>query len=160
VSSHSRMVAKAGQEFLIAGRFGLVGIAATALHMTVVWVLIVYVDLPVMIANLAAFTCAFAVSFAGNYLWTFSMPGSPRRALVRFLVISLSAFAMNNGLLAALLALGWLDEATAVLAAAAVVPFISFVGSRLWGFNASRRGPPTPRSNTLKLASPDTAVGE
>jgi len=125
---------KAGRELLIAARFGLVGLAATALHAAVVWTLIACARAPALPANLIAFICAFGVSFAGNYLWTFRAPGRARRAFARFLVISVSGFAANTGLLALLLTFEFLDEATAAIAAIAAVPLVTFLGARFWGF--------------------------
>lgn len=135
------LLARAGRELLIAGRFGLIGIAATALHVSVVWVLIVHAATPALLANLLAFSCAFGVSFIGNYLWTFGAPGRPRRALFRFLVIALSAFAANNAVLALVLSLGWVEQATVAIGAAAIVPVVSFLGSRFWGFKQDLPAP-------------------
>lgn len=128
--SHDRVL----KEVLTAARFGVVGIAATSLHIGVVWSLLSHTTLPTLLANLIAFLCAFGLSFTGNYIWTFSAPGSPSRAMRRFFLISLAAFMANSSLLTAILASGWLSPRLAAVASAAVVPGITFLASRLWGF--------------------------
>jgi putative flippase GtrA len=66
---------KLWREAIIASRFGLVGITATAVHMLAVSVLLSETQLPTLLANACAFLVAFCVSFAGNYVWTFQLPG-------------------------------------------------------------------------------------
>lgn len=122
------------KELLIAVRFGVIGIAATVLHIGMVWVLVGSTQLPALLANLIAFLCAFVLSFTGNYIWTFSTPGSPGKAMRRFFLISLGAFLVNSTLLAAILTSGWLSPRLAAVASASVVPGITFLASRLWGF--------------------------
>ena len=126
------------QELFIAARFGMVGLAATAAHVGIVWGLIAHLDAPPLLANLAAFLLAFGISFTGNYLWTFSAPGSPGRAVLRFFLIAAAAFAANNILLLALLSSGLLSPPRAAVVSAAIVPGISFIASRLWGFKPPR----------------------
>ncbi|KAF1053041.1 MAG: hypothetical protein GAK43_01612 [Stenotrophomonas maltophilia] len=125
---------RALRELLLAGRFAIVGVCATALHMLVVWLLLSYTRIDPLLANLLAFLCAFGLSFSGNYLWTFSAPGTPGKAMQRFFLISLCAFIANSALLALLLTQPWLPPRLAALASASVVPGISFLASRLWGF--------------------------
>jgi putative flippase GtrA len=55
--------------------------------------------------------------------------------MYRFLTISVSAFFLNSLLLSALLETGWLDPALAAIGSAAVIPVITFLASRFWGFN-------------------------
>lgn len=128
--NHGRVL----REVLTAARFGVVGLAATALHIGVVWILLSHTALPALLANLIAFLCAFGISFTGNYIWTFSAPGSPGRAMRRFFLISLAAFIANSMLLAAILAGGWLSPRLAAVASASMAPSITFLASRLWGF--------------------------
>ena len=122
------------KELIIAVRFGLVGGTATAIHMLSVWILIESSRLYVLNANLIAFLLAFCFSFVGNYYWTFRKPGQQGRVLLRFFLISASAFAANMFLLAALLNAEWLTPLASALSAATVIPVITFLASRLWVF--------------------------
>lgn len=122
-------------ELLTASRFAIVGAVATVVHMTVVWVLASAYAVQVFVANLAAFGCAFAFSFAGHHWWTFRSSGSARRRLIRFSAIALAGFALNSVILSIVLWTGLLSPPNSALVAVAVVPAISFVFSRLWGFS-------------------------
>lgn len=124
-------------EALFVWRFALVGISATIVHMLVVWMLIEVGSRAPLLANLAAFLTAFVVSFTGHYFWTFRVPGHFGRAAQRFFLIAGSAFAINTSLLAMLLKVSWLSNSSAAMLAAIVVPVITFVASRLWGFSQS-----------------------
>ncbi|MBH3341405.1 GtrA family protein [Pseudomonas mendocina] len=135
------MPARLLREMIIASRFTLVGITATGVHILVLWLLISHAGLSTLLANLFAFMTAFGISFAGNYIWTFSAPGQPYKAVRRFLLISGTAFVTNSLLLAWLLSTKWLAPIHAALFCAAAIPAITFVASRLWGFNYSRRAP-------------------
>ncbi|MCM8627397.1 GtrA family protein [Accumulibacter sp.] len=122
------------REFLAAARFGLIGLMATAVHLLMVWQLIARTELPALVANLLAFLTAFWVSFVGNYFWTFQVPGSPWRALCRFLLIATSGLALNTLLLACLLSGNLLSPTAAALVSTAAVPAVTFLASRFWGF--------------------------
>jgi putative flippase GtrA len=122
------------RELVIAIRFGMVGITATGVHILIVWLLLSQTSLPTLVANMFAFLTAFGISFTGNYLWTFRSPGCPGKAMRRFLVISGSAFAVNTLLLSSLLRSGWLSSTEAATVSAAVIPVITFLASRFWGF--------------------------
>jgi putative flippase GtrA len=124
-------------EMLLAGRFALVGVAATVVHMLVVWVLIEKSSLFPLLSNCFAFLTAFGISFTGHYLWTFRAPGNPFRAMRRLFIISSAAFAMNSILLAGILKAEWLPPSTAAVLAAGIVPAITFLASRFWGFSTS-----------------------
>lgn len=121
-------------ELIVASRFAFVGIAATAIHMSIVWQLAGANSLPILGANLIAFLAAFGVSFTGHYIWTFSSPGRPKTAIRRFFIISGSGFVANTLLLAALVSSEWLTPRIAAVSSAALVPFFTYATSRLWGF--------------------------
>ena len=114
-------------------RFVVVGAAAAATH----WVCAVAAMhwLPPLWANVAGFCCAFPVSFAGHFHWSFRGRGARwSRALPRFLAVALSSFAANELLYAALLrGLPWPPEASLVLTLL-VVALSTFLLSRGWAF--------------------------
>lgn len=123
------------REVLVAIRFGAVGIFATVVHITVVWLLLRQAEMTPIPANTLAFLTAFGISFVGNYVWTFRSPGSPRRAIVRFFLIAVGAYAANTIFIAFLVSARWLSTLESTIIAASIVPIISFTASRLWCFN-------------------------
>lgn len=138
LGTSSGFLAKVRKELLLAGRFALVGIVATLVHMLIAWALIELTRFPPLLANLMAFLAAFVVSFTGHYHWTFQGAGNPWRAMRRLFLISSSAFAINTLLLAGLLKTSWMSASVAAIVAAGIVPVISFLASRLWGFKPSK----------------------
>lgn len=121
-------------EIFYAVRFGMVGSVATAVHIATLWLLLSGTSLPVLIANTAAFILAFGFSFAGNYVWTFGAPCPVKKALGRFLVISVSAFLLNTLCLGILVEQHLFPPKVAGLVAATLIPVATFLASRLWGF--------------------------
>ncbi|GHU35128.1 GtrA-like protein [Betaproteobacteria bacterium] len=123
-----------GVEVIVVARFGLIGIIATCVHVGVVWVLLSYTTLHTLIANAIAFLVALGFSFSGHYVWTFRSSGTLFRAMRRFLVISGSVFALNTFVLATILHTGWVSPFISTLIAIFVIPVITFLASRFWGF--------------------------
>ncbi len=121
-------------EILVAARFGVVGITATAIHILTVYVVLSKTTLPTLLANGLAFLVAFSFSFTGNYIWTFQSPSSPQKAMFRFLAISLFAFIANTFILTTLLNIKWFLPFYATMVSAMIVPLITFSASRFWGF--------------------------
>jgi putative flippase GtrA len=147
--------ARLWHELLVAARFGMIGVTATAVHVLIVWLLLSGTSLPPLVANMFAFLTAFGISFAGNYLWTFRSPGNPIKAMRRFLLISVSAFAVNTLLLAGLLRGGWFSPTAAAIVSAAVVPMITFLAARLWGFRDYKKvAPGSLHSNIIMPETP------
>jgi hypothetical protein len=56
----------------------------------------------------------------------------------RFILIVASAFVANTYFLAALIKAVWLTPKASVLSAAAVIPVITFLAIRLWGFSQEK----------------------
>lgn len=127
------------KEVLVAGRFGLVGITATTVHMLIVCSLIATTDLPVLVANLIAFLTAFSVSFTGNYVWTFGAPGSAKTAMRRYILISSGAFSANTAILMFLTKCECIEPVVAATCSAAAIPLLTYLASRFWGFRVGLR---------------------
>lgn len=122
-------------ELFLAYRFFVVGLIATATHMFFVWWLFKNLTLNVYEANIYAFLIAFLVSFMGHYYWTFKGRSKFIFALVKMLVISVSAFFLNMITLTFFIKFFLFHEATSAIVAALILPLLSFFGMRLWAFN-------------------------
>jgi putative flippase GtrA len=68
---------------------------------------------------------AFGISFTGNFYWTY-------KALKRFFFISIIAFIVNSLVLMKLLSTSSLGAEIAIVAAAGIIPVITFIVSKLW----------------------------
>lgn len=123
------------KELFLACRFIMVGLIATATHMFFVWWLILNVALNVYCANFYAFLIAFLVSFLGHYYWTFKGKSQFISALLKMLVVSVSVFFLNIIALTFFIKFFLFLEINAAIAAALIVPLLSFFGMRLWVFN-------------------------
>lgn len=121
-------------ELFIMGRFTLVGILATILHISIAWLLIAHAGLYPLIANFLAFLGAFMLSFSGHYYWTFYSRANRTQALRRFFVISGTAFLVNNIVLAGLLRADFITPVLATICAAFLIPVFTYILSRLWVF--------------------------
>jgi putative flippase GtrA len=122
--------------------FALVGGAAAATHLLVVASLVEACHWPVLLANAAGFSVAFAVSFGGHARWTFPLAAARRAAArKRFFIVALMGFAANQSAYASgLEAMGerghvwYLPVLVAVIAG---VAGLTFVLSKLWAFAQS-----------------------
>ncbi len=132
VSESDRPVtARAREEAGTATRFGLVGLAATGVHLAVAALLLfLWPQLNEFIANIIAFCVAFQVSLVGHRRLTFKRQGSAWR----FGLVAAGGFALNNGLLALLMQGLDLSGFVAIAIATLSVPIVTYLASRLWAF--------------------------
>jgi putative flippase GtrA len=122
-----RLLGEAG----MLARFGGVGAVATLVHLSVAAVaFIIWPTISPFLANLVAFLVAFQVSFWGHRRFTFRREG---RAY-RFFLLALGGFALNNGVLAGLLAVSPLQGFIAIVVATFTVPLLMYVAARFWAF--------------------------
>lgn len=122
---------RARQEAGTATRFGLVGLAATGVHLAVAaLMLFLWPPLNEFIANIVAFCVAFQISLVGHRRLTFKRQGSAWR----FALVAASGFALNNGLLAVLIQGLGMSGFVAIAIATLSVPVVTYLASRLWAF--------------------------
>ena len=129
------IIHQAKQEVLTLSRFTLVGIVAACVHISIVWFLITYLGIEALLANLAAFLSAFIVSFTGQYLWTFRSKRYWQSALMRFFLISLFGFMVNNIVLIALLDVGIMSDSLSAVLSACIIPVVTYLAGRFWAFS-------------------------
>ena len=107
-------------------RFALVGIAATLVHLTIVWSVIRAGLAPPFLANLIAFLIAFVVSFSGHYYWTFKTRLPRHHAAARFFLIAVTGFAFNSFVLILIVRQDWMAPEWAAVISTLFVPAITF----------------------------------
>ncbi len=138
----SRLLTLAGQ----AVKFGLVGGAATFVHVAVFLALVELLHADPLLANAGAFLVAFAVSFTGHFWWTFH-PGAGLRprpwgsALRRFVGVACTGFALNTAAVFLVTDVLRINYAYAVAFMLTVVPLCLFLMSRLWAFSPANGEP-------------------
>lgn len=121
-------------------RFGVVGIAAMAVHWLMVAVLVPLGALP-LIANVVAFAVAFNVSYIGHRNWTFATDttvdvavGDRGTPFKRFFGVALLSFVLNEILYYLLLRYTALDYRVALFIVLIAVAALTFILSRYWAF--------------------------
>ena len=122
-----RLMGEAG----MLARFGGVGAIATLVHLLVAAIaFIIWPTISPFLANLLAFVVAFQVSFWGHRRFTFRKDGRAHR----FFLLALGGFALNNSVLAALLAISPVEGIFAIIVATFTVPLLMYVAARFWAF--------------------------
>lgn len=120
-------------EKIIANRRNVTNTTATsAVHILIVSLLLELTAIPSIASNIFAFLVAFGISFLVNYRWTFDLSGNSDRAIRHFLLISLSAFVINNLLLILFLRKVSVPPVGAAILSALAVPAVVFLAGRPW----------------------------
>lgn len=121
--------------------FGLVGATAALVHLLVVVALVEALALPPLHANMAGFSLAFVVSYAGHRELTFARAAARHRQdLPRFLGVAVTGFLLNQALFAALLRHGF-PYPLALALVLVLVAAVTFVLARYWAFAGGGRLP-------------------
>src|SRR5690349_18208588 len=113
-------------------RFAVTGVGATAVHVCVVFALIVGAAVSYAGANLAASITASVFSYVVNALWSFGQPVRASNAL-RFTVVSAVSALLASAIGGAAQASGWSPSA-AIAAVVAIVTPLTFLMHRSWTF--------------------------
>jgi putative flippase GtrA len=123
------------------GRFAGVGTLATVVHVSAAFLANQSGAAAPMIANTVGFACAIAVTYLGNFYWTFPDGGSHIQSVQRFSVMAgLTLLWTSSVVYIANDVLGWpFIAALAIILTTA--PPANFVLSQLWVFRQDRTGP-------------------
>ena len=117
------------------GRFIVVGVAATLTHFLTAMLLIDGVGLPwAALANAIGVIAGSAVSYCGNYFWTFRRGGSHRLRLPKFAVSYLTVFVLSSLAMLFIADLGGIAYLLPLIGVVTVTPVITFLLNRYWVF--------------------------
>ena len=122
-------------------RFGLVGIVATLVHISVFIFCIEILEIEPIWANFPAFGIAFIVGFSGHYHWTFKQNQHNGELLwwvnmLKFAVVSVFGLGLNSAIVYIIVNRLHLPYGYAVMLMATVVPLTAFVLSKHWAFTS------------------------
>ncbi|KKX30813.1 GtrA family protein [Rhizobium sp. LC145] len=124
-------------------RFGLVGLAATFVHLLVFSLAIDLANIEPSLANVAGFLAAFIVSFSGQSSWTFPSKSMDRlqrrRRFLRYIAVSLTGFLMNAATVHVLVYMLAYPYTYALPIMGVGVPAILFVLNKYWAFADIRK---------------------
>ena len=117
------------------GRFAVVGLGATALHVMVYVATIELAGMAPPTANALGFAAGVNLSFIGHRRWTFrGVAADARRSLLRFWVVALAGFVLNAGFVQLVTGTFGLGYRWSLPLIVGVTPVLTFTLSRLWAF--------------------------
>ena len=120
-------------------RFGIVGLLATAIHISIGYLLIQSSWQP-LVANLIAFLIAFLVSFLGHLWFSFADHGvKVLKALSKFSIVAVIGFGSNQVLLTVIISQKILSSTIALCISTGCAALLTFALSRIWAFRPSKR---------------------
>lgn len=116
------------------GTFLVVGLAATAAHVTAALAARELAHLAPLTANLCGYGCAVGVSYLGNARLTFRRRAADPAQFARFLATSLAVLALNQGLVWLLVEQAGWPFRWALGPVVVASPVLSFALAKLWAF--------------------------
>lgn len=117
--------------------FGVVGICATLVHVTLAWALIERAEVDGFLANACGAAAAFSVSYLGNARITFASGRSLLGGAIRYLGVTLVSLALTSAILAMVEHNG-LPTWVYALIVVATVPPATFLLAKFWAFQRPR----------------------
>lgn len=124
-------------------RFGVVGLVATFLHLSVFSLLAHAEVTGASLANLIGFLVAFLFSFVGQSYWTFPSERSDRaerhRRFLRYIIVALVGFLLNAGTVHVIVDLLHHPYTYALPIMAVCVPAVLFILNKYWAFADIRK---------------------
>jgi putative flippase GtrA len=119
-------------------KFCVVGASGYVVNLFVYYLLLDHAHLHYAVAATGSFLVAVTNNYTWNRLWTFRhQRGHIGYQGLRFLIVSVTVYLANLGLLSVLIALGVGEIVSQALAVMLVTP-LNFLGNKLWSFRRER----------------------
>jgi len=120
--------------FLQLFRFGVVGLTAAGIHFSTVVLLVQYLSIAPLVANIIGFIISFQMSYWGHRVWTFNATDILHRdAFPKLVLVQILNFIANEILFYIFLSLHFPYQ-LALLIVLTVLPVFTFISSKLWVF--------------------------
>jgi putative flippase GtrA len=115
-------------------RFGIVGVAATLIHVAIFSMLVELFRIAPVLASVPAFLIAMLVSYRVNHSWTYGARGSHGVYLPRYAVISTLGLGLNMVIIYLIVNILGYWYGTALALVVTVVPAATYLLNRHWSF--------------------------
>jgi putative flippase GtrA len=115
-------------------RYGVVGVAGTALQYAILILLVHSTPLPAVAASTAGAIAGALLNYAFNHRWAFASTRSHDHALPRFAAVALAGIALNAIVMATMLEFPGAHYLVAQTVATGVVLIAGFLANRTWTF--------------------------
>lgn len=116
-------------------RFGVIGAAATVVHMSVAFVLYYGLDFAPLMANPIAFLIAWCVSYTGQFKWTFKDSGAQHKSSApKFFAVSVLSLVLSQIVVWFTAQYLGLPFYLAMICVVLSVPIVTFLLSKFWVF--------------------------
>ncbi len=124
--------------FVQAAKFGLVGIANTAIHYIVFYVLYVLLGVYYLLSSTIGYGAGLLNSYVVNRAWTFkSKSVDTKMEFAKFVVVNLISLGANLAALNLFVVQGGLRPEVAQAMAIFFSLAVNFAGNKFWTFNSS-----------------------
>ena len=122
-------------------KFAIVGVVASLCHMAVFFVARQEWQAGEQISNLLGFLCAFTLSWAGHYFWTFRHQGAMGHieSLVKFLCVALSSYGLNAFFVWLIITQIGYRDIYILPFMLLLVPIFTFTLARFWAFRPAKK---------------------
>jgi putative flippase GtrA len=116
-------------------RYGLVGVLASVVHAAISLVLHEYFSIAPFTAHACGFFGGLITAYLGHYHYSFKDDGRHRSRFPRFVITSLTGFALHQGGVWYLVSqLGWDYSTLALPVLMLTIPLVTFLLSKFWVF--------------------------
>lgn len=113
--------------------YGSIGGTSALVHLTIVFLLVTYLAMPALVANIFAFLTAFNISFFGHKYLTFSrLQDQKVLSLPHFFLVAASAGTLNELLYFLVLRFTPLNYMASLIMVLGLISIYSFLLSRYW----------------------------
>ncbi len=120
--------------FVELSKYGVVGLIGTAVHYTIMAILIRGFSVEVVLSSTSGAMAGALVNYVLNYFYTFRSDKHHHEAMVKFWLIASLGWGLNAGILAVNEYLLGINVILAQLTATAVVFVVTFFLNRRWTF--------------------------
>ncbi len=133
------------EEFWRVVRFSIVGIVATAVHVSVAIMAVSFAGVSPVVGSVIGFLAAFMISYVGHFRFTFAVKGQYRYYIVKFGIGGLVSFVLSTIVVWVLTDLLRVEAKSALVATGIIVPISNYLINRLWVFLRPVGAAATPR---------------